>query len=402
MTGKKTVRDIDVAGKRVLVRVDFNVPLDKKTGAVADDRRIRAALPTIEYLLSRGAAVILVSHLGRPDGQVVEGLRLDNVAESLNQLLEGSGVGVKAVKLSDCIGEEVEKEVKSGRHRLILLENVRFHAEEEANDPGFARQLAELAEVYVNDAFGTAHRAHASTEGVASYLPAVAGFLVEKELENLGKLLERPKEGFVVILGGLKVTDKIGVVENLLVRAEKILIGGAMAYTFLKAQGKSVGGSLVDEKHLSSCGEVLERAEAAGCEILLPSDVVTTDDVKKPARVLPSVKVEEIPSDMEGADIGPGTIETFTNLIKGAKTVFWNGPMGAFEFSPDFTKGTKAVAEALGRCNGFTVVGGGETAQACEEAGVEEKIGFISTGGGACLEFLAGLKLPGIEAITNR
>lgn len=402
MIGKRTIRDIDVAGKRVLVRVDFNVPLDKETGEVADDRRISGALPTIEYLLNQGATVILASHLGRPDGKVVEKSRLNKIADRLNSLLAERGVGVKARKLDDCVGEEVEKAVKSGQDRLFLLENVRFHAGEEGNDPAFARKLANLAEVYVNDAFGTAHRAHASTAGVAQYLPAVAGFLVEKELEELGRLLERPREGFVVILGGLKVPDKIGVVENLLGKAEKILIGGAMAYTFLAAQRKSVGGSIVDEKQLSSCGDVLARAKAAGTEILLPADVVATDDVKKPTRVLPGVKVEGIPQDMEGADIGPQTIGAFTGLVKGAKTAFWNGPLGAFEFSPEFAKGTKALALALAECPGFTVVGGGETAQACEEAGVEEKITFISTGGGACLEFLAGLKLPGIEVIPNK
>jgi phosphoglycerate kinase len=399
---KKTVGDIDVSGKRVLMRVDFNVPLDKKTGNVADDRRIRAAIPTIEYLLNQEATVILVSHLGRPDGQVVEGLRMDKIGVRLNELLAERGVKAEARKLSDCVGDEVEREVKSGEHSLYLLENVRFHAEEEANDPEFARKLAALAEVYVNDAFGTAHRAHASTAGVAAFLPAVAGFLVEKELENLGGLLERPKDGFVVLLGGVKVSDKIGMVMNLLGKAETITIGGAMAYTFLKAQGREVGKSLVEEKQLSSCGDVLQRAKAAGTQIVLPSDVVATDSVKNPSRTLPAVKVEAIPSDLEGADIGPDTIKAFTSLVGQAKTAFWNGPMGAFEFSPDFAKGTTAMAQALAECKGFTVVGGGETAQAVEEAGLEDKIGFISTGGGACLEFLAGLKLPGIEVIQNR
>jgi len=402
MIARKTVKDIDVAGKRVLVRVDFNVPLDKKTGEVADDRRIREALPTIQYLLSHGANVILMSHLGRPDGQVVESLRLDNVAKRLDQLLAEKGTDVKVRKLSDSVGPEVEKEVKSGQYQLILLENLRFHAEEEKNDPKFAAQLASLAEVYINDAFGTAHRAHASTEGVAHLLPAATGFLIERELENLGKLLERPKDGFVVALGGAKVEDKIGVVSNLLGKVEKILIGGGMSYTFLKALGKPIGTSLLDEKHLASCADVLNRAKTAGTQIFLPTDVVVTDNVKKPTKIIPRVKVEDIPADMQGADIGPDTINSFTALIRLAQTAFWNGPMGAFEFSPDFARGTTATAEALAECKGFTVVGGGETAQAVEEAGLEDKITFVSTGGGACLEFVAGIELPGIKVIPEK
>jgi phosphoglycerate kinase len=392
---KKTLSDLDVSGKRVLARVDFNVPLD--AGNVADDTRIRAALPTIRHLLDHGAAVILMSHLGRPKG--VDGsLRLDKVAERLSQLL-----GQPVRKLDDCVGPEVEaaaKALKPGE--VLLLENVRFHAEEEENDPGFAAQLARLGDLFVNDAFGAAHRAHASTEGVARHLPGVAGFLLSKELEKLGAVLNNPPAPFIAILGGAKVKDKIGVIENLLPKVDAILLGGGMAYTFLKAQGYEVGGSLLDEDFLGKAAELLQTADEKH-RLVLPVDVVVTDSFKKPtlARAVP---ISEIPADMEGVDIGPKTVEQFEKILRGAKTVFWNGPMGVFE-KPQFAEGTRAVAEILARIaegEANVIIGGGDSAAAVEQMGFADRMDHISTGGGASLEFLEGKTLPGVAALRDQ
>lgn len=358
---KKTIRDVDVNGKRVLTRVDFNVPQDE-TGAITDDTRIIAALPTIRYLKDAGAKVILVSHLGRPKG-VTPKYTLAPVAQRLSELL-----GHKVPLLPDCVGPEIEAHVNAMQPGdVVLLENVRFHPEEEANDPEFAKQLAQLADLYVNDAFGTAHRAHASTAGVAQYLPAVAGFLMEKELDYLGDALTNPKRPFVAILGGAKVKDKIGVIRSLLDKVDTLIIGGGMAYTFLKAKGLEVGRSLLDEQNLAFCQEVLEKA---GSKLLLPVDVVVTNanpfETGEEACQTQVVDVEHIPSDWEGADIGPKTIEVFSNAVQGAGTVFWNGPMGIFEFAK-FAEGTRAVARALAESGATTIIGGGDSAAAVQQ-----------------------------------
>ena len=387
---KKTVRDIDVQGKRVLVRCDFNVPLEN--GQIADDRRITEALPTIQFLEDHGAAVILCSHLGRPKGNDPQ-LSLKPVAQRLSELLE------KEVKLlSDCVGTEVEQACKSlTEGDVILLENLRFHAEEETNDPDFAKHLAGLADLYVNDAFGTAHRAHASTEGVAHLLPAVAGFLIEKEIEFLDKALETPKRPFVAILGGAKVKDKIGVIASLLPKVDHLLIGGGMAFTFLKAQEQNIGRSLLDETNL-------ENASRFACtepeKLRLPKDVVVATELTDSAQTR-TVSVDEIADDEIGADIGPVTIEEYASLIREAGTVVWNGPMGVFEMKP-FEAGTRAVAEAMAECKGITIVGGGDSAAAIEQFGLADKVSHVSTGGGASLEFLEGLELPGIAALQDR
>jgi phosphoglycerate kinase len=393
---KKTVRDVDVRGKRVLTRVDFNVPQDEN-GAITDDTRIVAALPTIRYLKDAGAKVILVSHLGRPKG-VTPKYTLAPVAQRLSELL-----GQKVPLLPDCIGPEVEAHVSAMQPGdVVLLENVRFHPEEEANDPEFAKQLASLADLYVNDAFGTAHRAHASTAGVAQYLPAVAGFLMEKELDYLGNALTHPKRPFVAILGGAKVKDKIGVIRSLLDKVDTLIIGGGMAYTFLKAKGLEVGRSLLDEQNLTFCQEVLEKA---GSKLLLPVDVVVTNanpfEVGEEACQTQVVDVEHIPADWEGADIGPKTIETFSKAVQGAGTVFWNGPMGIFEFAK-FAEGTRAVAKALADSGAITIIGGGDSAAAVQQLGFADKMTHISTGGGASLEFLEGRPLPGVVVLQDK
>lgn len=391
MNDKKTIRDIDVEGKRVLVRVDFNVPLEK--GKVADDTRIRAALPTIQYLMEHRARVILMSHLGRPKGKVQEDLRLIPVAEQLAGLL-----GRPVAMAVDCVGEDVEAAVDRLRPGdVLLLENLRFHPEEEANDPEFASRLASLGEVYVNDAFGTAHRAHASTEGVAHRLPAVAGFLMEKELNFLGKALERPEHPFVAILGGAKISDKIGVVNNLLGRVDTLLIGGGMANTFLKAQGHQVGQSLVEEESLPLARELLARA---GRKVILPVDVVVADrfDADAQSKV---VGVEEVPAGWRILDIGPATVERFAQELAGARTVVWNGTLGVAEF-PRFAVGTRAIIETLARSQATTIVGGGDTAAAVQQAGLAEKMTHVSTGGGASLEFLEGRVLPGVAVLADR
>ncbi|MBO8141764.1 MAG: phosphoglycerate kinase [Firmicutes bacterium] len=391
---KMTLSDLDVAGRRVLVRVDFNVPL--RDGAVADDSRIRAAIPTIEHLRRQGARVILVSHLGRPKGRVVEELRLAPVARRLEELL-----GCPVQIASDCIGETVRAQVaglKDGD--VLLLENVRFHPGEEANDPGFARELAALADVFVNDAFGAAHRAHASTEGVARFLPAAAGFLIQREIEVMGRALSDPDRPFLALLGGAKVADKIGVIRNLLTKVDVIAIGGGMAYTFLKAQGLEVGRSLVDEERVALAEELLDEARHRGVEVLLPEDVVVADRFAADAqrRVVP---VTEIPPDWQGLDIGPATCRHFAEAAGKARTIVWNGPMGVFEWEP-FSEGTRAVARALAETGATTIVGGGDSAAAVEQAGVADRITHISTGGGASLEFLEGKELPGIAALWDK
>ncbi len=388
---KKTVRDIDVKGKRVLVRVDFNVPLAE--GEVSDDTRIRAAIPTIRYLLSQGAAVILISHLGRPKGEVREDLRMDPVARRLSELLDR-----EVVKVDDCIGPRVEAaaaRLKPGK--VLLLENLRFHKEERENNPAFAAKLAALAELYVNDAFGAAHRAHASVSGVPAYLPAVAGFLMEKELNFLGAALERPEHPFVAILGGAKISDKIGVIENLLSKVDTLLIGGGMANTFLKAQGYEVGESLVEEESLSLAQEIVGKA---GKRLVLPSDVVVADAFDAQARAK-TVDVDEVPDGWRILDIGPQTVRLFGERLEVAKTVVWNGPMGVFEF-PRFAQGTVAIAEKLAQIEALTIIGGGDTAAAVRQAGLADKMSHISTGGGASLEFLEGKTLPGVAALEDK
>lgn len=396
---KKTIDAIDVNGKRVFVRVDFNVPQDEN-GNITDDRRIKAALPTIKKLADSGARVILASHLGRPKGGPDPKYTLQPVAERLSELLG------KQVRLAvDCVGPQVQAmadELKPGD--VLLLENVRFHGEEEKNEPGFGGQLAECADCYVNDAFGTAHRAHASTEGVARILesrgaPAVAGYLMQKELEYLGGALENPARPFVAILGGVKVKDKIAVIENLLPKVDKLLIGGAMAYTFYKANGLEVGKSIVDDTSLDFCHRILEEGKG---KIELPNDTVVAREFKNDADRM-VVKVAEIPADYEGMDIGPETVARYSQIIKQAKTVVWNGPMGVFEM-PNFASGTKGIAQALADATdagATTIVGGGDSAAAVEQMGFGEKMTHISTGGGASLEFLEGKELPGVAALLN-
>jgi phosphoglycerate kinase len=389
---KKSVRDVDVKGKRVLMRVDFNVPL--KDGAVADDRRIRAALPTIQYLLDQGAAVVLMSHLGRPKGEPKPEFRMDPVADCLSQLL-----GKPVTKLDDCVGPEVESAVKAMKPgEVILLENTRFKPGETKNDPALAEGLARLGEVYVNDAFGTAHRAHASTAGVAQQLPAVAGFLMEKELNYLGRALADPERPFLAVLGGAKISDKIGVIQNLLSQVDSLIIGGGMANTFLKAQGLHVGDSLVEDEALSTARELLD---SAGDRLVLPVDCVVADrfDADADAKVVP---VDQVPNGWRILDIGPASVAHFTNRLAAAKTVVWNGPMGVFEF-PRFAEGTFAVARALaGLEDATTIIGGGDSAAAVEQSGLADKMSHISTGGGASLEFLEGKDLPGVAVLMDK
>ena len=389
---KKTVRDVDVDGKRVLVRVDFNVPQDK-SGQITDDTRIRAALPTIEYLRQHGARVILASHLGRPKGRVVESMRLDPVAERLSALL-----GIPVRKLNAAIGSEVREAVLAMRPGdVVLLENLRFYPEEEANDSTFARQLASLADLYVNDAFGTAHRAHASTEGVAHYLPAVAGLLMAKELEFLGQAVTNPRRPFVAILGGAKVSDKIGVIENLLPKVDRLLIGGGMANTLFLAKGYDVGDSLVEADKVDVARDLLGRG---GDKIVLPSDVVIADAFSAEATVQ-VVPADRVPAKWRIMDIGPETVRRFSQALQGAHTVVWNRPMGVFEMEP-FATGTIALAHAVADLpDATTIVGGGDSAAAVEAAGVADRITHISTGGGASLEFLEGRVLPGVAILQD-
>ena len=393
---KKTIEDIDVTGKRVLARVDFNVPQDE-TGKITDDTRIVAALPTIRYLIDHGAKTILVSHLGRPKG-VTPKYTLAPVAEHLAQLL-----GKPVPLLPDSVGPKVESAVNALQNgEVVLLENVRFHPEEEKNDPEFARRLANLADLYVNDAFGTAHRAHASTEGVTKYVPGVAGFLMQKELDYLGGALNDPKRPFVAILGGAKVKDKIGVIRQLLTKVDRLIIGGGMSYTFQKAKGLEIGKSLLDESNLDFCREILATA---GDKLLLPDDVVVTNanpfDVGEAACETKVVPVTAIPADWEGADIGPQTIAKFRAAIQGAATVVWNGPMGIFEFAK-FAEGTRAIARALAESGAISIIGGGDSAAAVQQLGYADQMTHISTGGGASLEFLEGTPLPGVVALQDR
>ncbi|MCI6670355.1 MAG: phosphoglycerate kinase [Christensenellaceae bacterium] len=393
---KKTVKDVDVRSKRVLVRVDYNVPLDAN-GNVSDDKRITASLPTINYLLEQGARIILCSHLGRPKGEVKKEFSLAPVAKRLKELLPG----VNIYFASDCIGEEAERKaaaLKDGE--ILLLENLRFHKEEEKNDPEFAKKLASLAEIYVSDAFGTVHRAHASTAGVAAYLPAVAGFLIGKELSIMGGALENPERPFVAILGGAKVADKIGVITNLLNKCDTLLIGGGMAYTFLKAMGYEIGDSLLDAESIDLAKQLMETAKQKGVKLLLPVDTVVAKAFAADAEHM-TVASNAIPAGWQGLDIGEKTRELFAAEIKNAKTVIWNGPMGVFEF-PEFAKGTEAVAKACAECGGTTIIGGGDSASAVKKLGYADKMTHISTGGGASLEFLEGKVLPGVAALNDK
>ncbi|MGH2425266.1 MAG: phosphoglycerate kinase [bacterium] len=391
---KKTIRDVDVKGKRVFVRVDFNVPLDD--GRIADDRRIREALPTITLLREHRARTILASHLGRPQGKVDDTLRLDPVAKRLGELL-----GAEVRKLQDCIGPEVEAAVAAMKDGdVVLLENLRFHKGEEANDLEFAAALARLADLYVNDAFGTAHRAHASTVGIAKLLPAVAGLLLEKELNYLSSALENPNRPFVAVLGGKKVSDKIGVIRNLLTKSDALLIGGAMSYTFLKAKGFEVGKSLCEDDKLDLARSLMTDAGKRRLAFHLPEDVVVADRFAEDA-AHKTVPAEAIPKDWMGMDIGSHTAATYAKVIRDAMTVMWNGPMGVFEMPP-FARGTRAVAEAMAQSKGVTIVGGGDSAAAVEQEGLADKMTHVSTGGGASLEFLEGKELPGVAVLADR
>ena len=393
---KKTVKDVVVNNKKVLVRCDFNVPIDSETGKITDNRRIRAALPTIQYLLDHNAKVILCSHLGRPKGEFNLKYSLKPVAEELSKLLN------KDVKLAkDVIGEsakELTSNMKEGD--IVLLENVRFHKEEEQNDPEYSKALASMAEIYVNDAFGTAHRAHSSTTGVADYLPAVSGFLIEKELEFLGGALENPAHPFVAILGGAKVSDKIGVIENLLDKVDTLIIGGGMAYTFYKAQGHHIGTSICEEDKLDLARSILEKAQEKGVQLLLPVDNHVSSEYSNNGEEK-MVNSTEIPDGFMGLDIGPKTIEKFEEAVKDAKTVVWNGPLGVCEFDK-FATGTKAVATMLSKIDATTIIGGGDSAAAIEKLGLADKMTHISTGGGASLEFLEGKTLPGIACLQDK
>ena len=398
MYNKKTIEDIEVSGKKVLVRCDFNVPL--KDGVITSDKRIVEALPTIKYLLSKGAKVILCSHMGKPKGQVNPKYSLAPVAAKLTELL-GQNVALAA----DITGEDAKaKAAALGEGEAMLLENVRFDAREEKNDPEFARELADMAEVYVNDAFGTAHRAHATTAGVAAYLPAVCGYLIQKEIGIMGKALADPARPFVAILGGAKVSDKLNVINNLLTKVDTLIIGGGMAYTFLAAKGYCIGTSLFDESKVDYCREMMAKAEEKGVKLLLPIDTVITKSFPDPIDSeieVQTVASNEIPADMMGLDIGEKTRELFADAAKNAKTVVWNGPMGVFE-NPILARGTISVAEALAESEAITIVGGGDSAAACEQLGFADRITHISTGGGASLEFLEGLELPGIACLLDK
>lgn len=392
---KKTIEDINPKGKKILVRVDFNVPMDD-AGNISDDTRITAALPTIRYLLKNGAAVILCSHMGRPKGQFNMKYTLEPIARHLSALLEQEVIFAK-----DIIGEGAARAVAAVKPgQVVLLENLRFHEEEEKNDPGFAKKLASYADIYVNDAFGTAHRAHASTAGVADYLPAVAGYLIAKEIDVMGKALENPERPFVAILGGAKVSDKMGVINNLIDKVDCLIIGGGMAYTFLKAMGLNIGKSLLEADKIELATNLMAKAKEKGVKLLLPVDGVAATEYSKDAKPI-TVDEEHIPDDLMCLDIGPKTVEMFSKEILKAKTVVWNGPMGVFEF-PQFSNGTRGVALAMTQCKGTTIIGGGDSAAAVEQMGFADQITHISTGGGASLEFLEGLELPGIACLNDK
>ena len=393
---KLTIKDVDVSGKRVLVRVDFNVPLDEKTGAINDDNRIRAALPTIKYLIDRGARVILCSHLGRPDGKLVDKLRMPVVAQRLSQLL-GRQVGITM----DSIGSETEKSVASLKSSdVLLLENLRFHSAEERDNPIFARALARLADVYVNDAFGTSHRSHASIVGIAEYLPSVAGLLLEKELETLGSILENPIHPFGGLVGGAKISDKVGMLENIMGKVDFLLIGGAMAATFLKAKSCEVGLSLVEEERLDTAAGLMEKAGKDKVRLVLPVDVIVASEISAKAKGKP-VPVNSISPGQRIVDIGPQTIKNFYEELRRCKALFWNGPMGINEI-PQFAEGTRAMAKLLANLGAITIIGGGSTAEMVINMGLADKMSFVSTGGGATLGFLGGQKLPGVEALLDK
>ncbi|UCZ52624.1 phosphoglycerate kinase [Bacillus shivajii] len=392
---KMSVRNIDVKGKRVFCRVDFNVPM--KNGEVTDDTRIRAALPTIQHLTENGGKVILASHLGRPKGEVVEELRLDPVAKRLSDLL-----GKEVIKTDEVFGDEPKQAIEQLEEGgVVLLENVRFEAGEEKNDSDLATNFAELADVYVNDAFGAAHRAHASTEGIAHHLPAVAGLLMEKELEVLGKALLNPERPFTAIIGGAKVKDKIGVIDNLLDKVDNLIIGGGLAYTFVKAQGHEIGKSLLEEDKIDLAKQFMQKAKDKGVNFYMPVDATVADDFGEHANTQ-VVDIDSIPSDWEALDIGPRTIDAFRDVILNSKLVIWNGPMGVFELEK-FATGTKSVASALADAQDtYTVIGGGDSAAAVEKFGFAENMDHISTGGGASLEFMEGKDLPGVVALNDQ
>lgn len=393
---KKTITDIDIKGKKILLRCDFNVPLDKKTGEITDEIRITASLPTIRYLLEGGAAVIACSHLGRPNGEWNSAYSMKPVAKTLSDLLG------KPVKLSkDVIGEDASALAAALQPgEIMLLENLRFHKEEEKNNAEFAKKLASMADIFVSDAFGTVHRAHASTEGVSHFLPAVSGFLLNKELTALGGALNSPTRPFVTILGGSKVSDKLGVINNLLEKADTILIGGGMAFTFLKAKGYNIGSSICEDEKLDYAKEIMNKAQNCGVSILLPLDVVIASEISDTADAS-VVSIDSIPSSKMGLDIGPMTAEAFSGSIKTAGTVIWNGPMGVFEY-PSFASGTLAVAKAMVDSEAITIVGGGDSAAAINKFGFDDKMTHISTGGGASLEFLEGKELPGVACLLNK
>jgi phosphoglycerate kinase len=391
---KKSVRDVDLSGKRVLVRVDFNVPLDIERNVV-DDTRIRGALPTIQYLLDQGARPILMSHLGRPKGQVVESLRMAPVGKKLAELLDRP-----VLTLKECVGGRVKEAIEANPDKVILLENLRFYPGERENLADFSRQLGELADVYVNDAFGTSHRAHASTVGVTAYLPSVMGLLMEKELETLGSLIEDPARPFVVVLGGNKVSDKLGVIDSFLDIADTILTGGGMCFTLIKSMGLEIGHSVIEEDQIAQVENAMKKARKKGVRVMVPLDFVVADRFDKNAnsKVVPT---EAIPPDWLGLDIGPVTIEKYCAVLNEARTIFWNGPMGVFEW-PSFENGTKSIADCIANASATTVVGGGDSDSALRQFGLEEKMDFVSTGGGAAMRLLEGKKLPAVEALADR
>ncbi len=394
---KKSIKDVELKGKKVLMRVDFNVPIDKETGEVADDTRIRAALPTIKYVIEHEGRAILMSHLGRPKGERKPGFSLRPVAKRLEKL-----IGRHVTFVEDCIGEAPMKVINAMNDgEIVLLENVRFHAGEKKNDPEFAKELAKLGDLHINDAFGTAHRAHASNVGVAEHLESVAGFLMQKEIDMLGKAVSNPDHPYVVILGGAKVSDKIGVIENLMNKADKILIGGAMMFTFLKSQGKKVGVSLVEDDKLDLAKTLLSKAKENNVKLILPVDTIIAQEIKSGVESKVVSINEGVPESWKGLDIGPKTVELFKKELNEAKTVVWNGPMGVFEID-DFAKGTEKIAKALAAMKADTIIGGGDSAAAIAKFGLEDDVTHVSTGGGASLSMLEGSELPGIESIAQK